>query len=692
MEILVFLLERQGQLVSREQIAEKVWGKGVFLDTDNSINGAIRKIRQVLSDSPEEPRFIQTITGRGYRFIAPVVELERESARGTKPFLQPGVASSTSTVLCGGSRVALESPASTDRRNKKQLLQRRWASVAVILFAATLLPARYGPRTPRAAPPSEITHRQLTFLGDAYWPAISPDGALVAYVMGQMGQEQKLMVQGTNGPAIEVAHGGEIFGPRWSPDGSQFFYQQTRSDAEPPQIFVLAETRLNDNPRYVTRGGTEACWSPDGTQIVTAIDSLKMLELTNVKTGEAKRIPLPRFSFASALDSSYKNGLILVAVKVDGKTKIWTVRPDGSDLRTVAEEADGIESPRWAGDWIYFLRSQGSTSDLVRVSSTGREEAASTVAGGLQAGHYLTISADSSRLAYTRVDHSANLWRVETRSAEAAGKGEVKQLTFGTGYYGHPSFSPDGRWIAFALGANSTETNIFRMPVGGAPVQLTSAEHVSISSPAWSPDGRQIAFITNQTGIPKVGVVSAAGGAAQVFEQTNASDTNNYLSWYPNREIVYQQPGQQNYLKVSSSRQDERAILHPNANAWLFAKPAFSPDGGKMAAIWNRLGLGLWIISLAPYSERLLHAGEIYPIGWSPDGKHLYGSRGLYGGREIVRIDLAHPEALSVIANLPGTVTSGGIRPDGNEVVVSVEEKKSEIWMMEHFDTTRSGP
>jgi TolB-like protein/DNA-binding winged helix-turn-helix (wHTH) protein/Flp pilus assembly protein TadD len=73
MEILLLLTERPGQLVSREQIAERIWGKGTFLDVDNSINGAVRKIRQVLKDDPEQPRFIQTITGRGYRFVAPVL-------------------------------------------------------------------------------------------------------------------------------------------------------------------------------------------------------------------------------------------------------------------------------------------------------------------------------------------------------------------------------------------------------------------------------------------------------------------------------------------------------------------------------------------------------------------------------------------------------------------------------------------
>jgi TolB-like protein/DNA-binding winged helix-turn-helix (wHTH) protein/Tfp pilus assembly protein PilF len=73
LEILVLLVEHRGEIVTRDEIVAKVWGKGAFLDTDNSIRGAIRKIRQVLKDDTEYPRFIQTVTGHGYRFIASVI-------------------------------------------------------------------------------------------------------------------------------------------------------------------------------------------------------------------------------------------------------------------------------------------------------------------------------------------------------------------------------------------------------------------------------------------------------------------------------------------------------------------------------------------------------------------------------------------------------------------------------------------
>ena len=95
MEVLLLLIEFHGQLVTRDQIVERVWGKETFLDTDNSINAAIRKIRQVLGDDPEQPLFVVTVTGKGYRFVAPVQESsppseEQSSESSLSPESLPG--------------------------------------------------------------------------------------------------------------------------------------------------------------------------------------------------------------------------------------------------------------------------------------------------------------------------------------------------------------------------------------------------------------------------------------------------------------------------------------------------------------------------------------------------------------------------------------------------------------------------
>jgi TolB-like protein/DNA-binding winged helix-turn-helix (wHTH) protein/cytochrome c-type biogenesis protein CcmH/NrfG len=83
MELLIFFLKRKGQLVTREEIVEKLWGKDTFVDADPSINAAIRKIRAALKDDPDQPKYLETVVGKGYRLIgeieavpAPVAERE----------------------------------------------------------------------------------------------------------------------------------------------------------------------------------------------------------------------------------------------------------------------------------------------------------------------------------------------------------------------------------------------------------------------------------------------------------------------------------------------------------------------------------------------------------------------------------------------------------------------------------------
>src|ERR1700751_4978324 len=105
MELLILLVQRHGELVSREEIADRLWRKEVFVDIDHSINTAVRKIRLVLRDDPEKPRFVETVVGKGYRFAAPVVSGNGHSNRQvpTLPSIPP--AASVPHVLYKEERV-----------------------------------------------------------------------------------------------------------------------------------------------------------------------------------------------------------------------------------------------------------------------------------------------------------------------------------------------------------------------------------------------------------------------------------------------------------------------------------------------------------------------------------------------------------------------------------------------------------
>jgi DNA-binding winged helix-turn-helix (wHTH) protein len=76
LQLLMYLIDQRGQLVSREQISSVLWGKDVFVDVETGINTAIRKVRRALDDDSDQPHYLQTVVGRGYRFIAPVVTEE----------------------------------------------------------------------------------------------------------------------------------------------------------------------------------------------------------------------------------------------------------------------------------------------------------------------------------------------------------------------------------------------------------------------------------------------------------------------------------------------------------------------------------------------------------------------------------------------------------------------------------------
>jgi TolB-like protein/DNA-binding winged helix-turn-helix (wHTH) protein/Flp pilus assembly protein TadD len=150
LDILFLLVERRGQLVTREDIIGRIWGKDVFLDTDSSINGAIRKVRQALRDDPENPVFVQTVTGKGYRFIAPVTEAEIPDQEGGGQKLDSSkiIASEEPAALAAG------------RERRVSLTSGPWVASLAALLVMILVAGIYGVRLHgRSQPASE--HRVM---------------------------------------------------------------------------------------------------------------------------------------------------------------------------------------------------------------------------------------------------------------------------------------------------------------------------------------------------------------------------------------------------------------------------------------------------------------------------------------------------------------------------------------------------
>jgi TolB-like protein/DNA-binding winged helix-turn-helix (wHTH) protein len=119
MELLILLAERDWQLVSREEIAERLWEREVFVDIKHGINTAVRKVRQTLRDDPADPHFVRTVTGKGYCLIAPLSSIDGETISHPPP------------------EVLIQEGVEAVERTRGQT--RRWAWVALTLLGAMLV-------------------------------------------------------------------------------------------------------------------------------------------------------------------------------------------------------------------------------------------------------------------------------------------------------------------------------------------------------------------------------------------------------------------------------------------------------------------------------------------------------------------------------------------------------------------------
>ena len=581
-------------------------------------------------------------------------------------------------------KAASQAVAATGRPRVSKSLMVSAVAAGVLLVAAAVL---YQRGRPGPTPPVQPTHRQITFAGDADFPAISPDGKFIAYVTGKHGQEQRLMLQDlAGGQAIELAKAPMLEYPRWSPDGSELVI--FRSLGQSWGIFLVP--RLGGTSRLIA-GGNFASWSPDGSQVAVAGIPEHGFRIVDKVTGSSKTIHLSGFRWFHGIDWSPAPNLLAVLTELEnGREAIWTVHPDGSQQRKVMEK-DVLASPCWSstGDGIYLLDWEGGIDEILKVPvnpKTGEaKDPASVLLSGLEVGDYFTVSADGRRLAYTRSHSYSNLWVAEFQGSAKSRKLETRPLTSGTSWFTSLSISPDGKWIAFATGSKS-KPNVYKMPMeGGTPIQLTFSDAIHFGT-AWSPDGQRIAFGSNEGGANKVWTIAAAGGSPRQFAGTRLS-SDFEIAWSPGLHILYHKEGNRNFQILDPETEEEKPLVQDESVGWIFS-PKYSPDGKKVAVSWNREPqAGPWVISLLDHSATPLGGGSgyLWPAGWSPDGSLIYAFRRPSLSNVILSLPAGGGSPATVVT-LPGDIAQAVVSPDGRKLVANVSETKSDVWVVENFD------
>jgi len=546
-QILGILLENPGELVSREDLRQRLWPSDTFVDFDHSLNSAVKKLRQALSDDADTPRFVETVPRRGYRFIAPVQTGAGNGSSGAAAAagLPPDAdqSSALATSLSGEDR----SPTDTPWHRKHWKLGA--AALAGFLLALGM-GAWFGLfRSPKQAVSALVRLVPLTNTpwGDSE-PSFSPDGNEIAFTwdaekhypvdiyIKQIGTENSIQI---------TKNFGNNFLPAWSPDGRYIAFVHSARNEKPGFYIVPA---LGGTPRKLLQLPDHlVCkpllsWSPDGKRLAysykTSAEEPCAVYALSIDTLESRRLSTPPSPSVGDDDAQFSPDGKSIAFVRDTKDvrDIYVMPSGGGEPHRLTFDDRLLEGIAWMPDSqeILFSSNRGGAGwGLWRIPFGGGTPQRAAV--GADRAQMPVVSLKGHRLAYSDQFWNENIWRIPVDQGHHGGKPE--KLIYSTLQEEGPQYSPDGKHIVF----QSTRSGSFEIwrcdPDGSHLVQLTSFNGPLTGTPRWSPDGRQISFDTRLTSHPNIYVISADGGPPRRFR--NDSSDDGVASWSGDGKWLY---------------------------------------------------------------------------------------------------------------------------------------------------------
>jgi Tol biopolymer transport system component/DNA-binding winged helix-turn-helix (wHTH) protein len=481
-QVLCILLERPGDVVTREELQKRLW-PDTFVDVDHNLNTAINKIREVLGDSAESPRFVETLPRRGYRFIG---ELE--------PPMQPVVAVEPDHGF----------------------VSRRWLKIAagVLAISVVAVAAVVAYRWHRQQRPQEQaawTPLPFTALsGQATSPAFSPDGSRIAFAWngnpahGAQGFDLYVKALGSETLLRLTQHTSEWISPAWSPDGTQIAFH--RIAGANTGIYVvpalggperkLRSTRI-PGTNFTLVNFSLISWSPDGKWIAFADampeDEHARIYLLSTETLETRQIPISPMCIGEGLPAFSHNGEYLAYWCLRGgfDAVLYSLRIPGGQPKTISSFRAFPNGLTWsAGDekLIYSLFPLGSgfSDELGEVTVENGSTKQLAFAGSAM---LPTVSAKGNKLAYSSLFTNSGIWRRDLLQPESPA---VELIPSSRAQF-DAQYSPDGKRIAFASLRSGLQGIWISSDDGSNLVQISNPNYVS-GTPQWSPDGNRIAF------------------------------------------------------------------------------------------------------------------------------------------------------------------------------------------------------
>ncbi|HMD07668.1 MAG TPA: winged helix-turn-helix domain-containing protein [Candidatus Acidoferrum sp.] len=481
-QLLAMLIENAGEVVMRDEVCRALWQADTFVDFDHSVAAAVNKIREALGDSVENPRFVETLPKRGYRFIgkikpeAPVVMAVAKPQQSVELVPVPAV------------------KAWTSRKWTLGLVAAAFLVAAAVLFG--WLSRKPGNSKPMTVVPF------TSYPGSETAPSFSPDGSRIAFSWDNGASNRSgrprfdLYVKAIGSETLLrlTNHPSEWISSTWSPDGTQIAFH--RLSADDTGIYVVPALGGPERKLLATHipysVAAPISWSPDGKWLAFADTEDGRPDgrvfLLNMETLESHEFPHdPSCNHEGSLTFSHSGQeLAMVCVHNTTSFEYFVTDLQGKSKRSLATRHEFPCGLAWSGDDKSLIVSGASPeAEEFYAIRVGDGEVRKLPVGE---GEWPTISRDGHKLAFSLGADSVNIWRKDLEHPQAP----ALQMLVSTRQQNNSQYSPDGKHVAFDSARSGTWS------VWVADADGTNLVQISHEGPAgfprWSPDSQKITF------------------------------------------------------------------------------------------------------------------------------------------------------------------------------------------------------
>jgi Tol biopolymer transport system component/DNA-binding winged helix-turn-helix (wHTH) protein len=715
-QVLAILLEQPGTVVTREELQKRLW-PNTFVDVDHNLNTAINKIREALGDSSENPRFVETLPRRGYRFIASV------TVNGT----------------------AVPDPAENRPTSGPETARTKRLGALALLAAIVLLGAGSLWIFKRRDIPAAVPQRTLTRItfdeGLQNEPTWSPDGRYIAYSSDRGGKFDIWVQQVSGGGPVQITKGpGHNWQPDWSPDGKYIAYRSEGGGG----LFLIPTLGGEGMGRKIASFGYYPRWSPDGSQILfrTHLMTIGMHDrfyVVNLRGSEPREVLadlIPQQNYHTDSAAWYPDGKRISTLLWTSSTSpaLWTAPISGgpavkseispkaaqqfADASSGTAELIGAAKFSWApsGNAIYFDRIYRGARNLWKMSLDpttlrGLEAERLTIGAGYDV--QPTVSADGKKLAFTTEVRHVRTWVFPFDAIHGRLTGPGKAVTSPGLEAWVPNLSRDGSKIVYEGRRNDRRTLWEKSLLDGHEFPIFNDEYVR-RNPQWSPDGTRIAYNRYNPTDSEGQIFIWSSLTRDELAVTPPSKLEQFAyDWFPDGKslLVSQGVAEPHRVEVwtihvptvgSESRDaGKKLISDPDHELY---QPHISPDGKWIVfeAFKNDppVESSIYVTSSAGGPVKRISEGDYWDDKprWSPDGKTIYYVSGREGVFNVwgVHFDAVNGRA----AGAPFRVTSfdrPGLAVGDNisavefslvrdKFVLTMEDRDGSIWVLDNVD------